>query len=444
MLLQNTQKSNGSSFFTYFFAMALILFIVGCAYFLYNDREGPVITLSPEPQSVTSPNVIFKLNATDTQSGLKSVVVLVRRGSQSMELLNTTFTNKESEFNTDFTLERTRLPKGRFTLEVIAKDASYADFLQGNTTTLSYDLVMDNEPPRISVLSSAPSMRRGGSGLIAYQTSPDVIKTGIMIDNLFFPAFQNRKGEYLCLFPFPYFKTPTTFIPMIMAEDQAGNVTSSRLHVNLTNRIFPDDIVKITDSFLESKASEIRKILPLDLPLLELYIKVNNEVRDANFQTIIEVGEMTAPTFYWTENFQRQPRSAKRADFGDSRTYTYNGEKIDFQYHLGVDYASVAEDIVQSSNKGKVVYADYLGIYGNTVIVDHGRGLQTLYSHLTDMHVNVGDMVEKGHDLGTTGTTGLAVGDHVHFSFNIGGIPVQPAEWLDAKWVRNHITSRMN
>ena len=92
-----------------------------------------------------------------------------------------------------------------------------------------------------------------------------------------------------------------------------------------------------------------------------------------------------------------------------------------------------------AANKGAVVFAGPLTIYGNTVIVDHGLGLQTLYAHLSSIGVKVGDAVEQGQELVRTGTSGLAVGDHLHFEVLVNGVSVTPLEWWDAKWIRDHI-----
>lgn len=438
------RRRSSSSFLTLLYLCILVALFATPAYFLYRDTDGPLITLNPQAEIQVSPELVFDLNVSEAYSNLKSVEIKLIRADQSMELLNKTFASQVKDFSYTFSLKDTKLPDGDFTLQIIAKDDSYANFLKGNTQVESYHLVMDSQPPKIKFLSSTPNLTRGGSGLIAYEASADVKKTGVFFEDHFFPAYKHEKGHYICLFPFPYYLTPTNYVPEIMAEDYAGNISSSRLLVTLTNKVFPDDVVKIDDKFLKTKEEELRKILPSDEPILDLYIRINNEVREANAETIFESVAYTAPQFYWKDTFQRQPRSASRAGFAEARTYYYNNEKIDFQYHTGIDLASVKEDIVRATNVGKVVFADYLGIYGNTVIIDHGRNLQSLYSHLTDIHVNVGDMVEKNADLGTSGITGLAVGDHVHFSFLIGGIPVQPHEWLDASWVRNHITSRMN
>jgi murein DD-endopeptidase MepM/ murein hydrolase activator NlpD len=86
-----------------------------------------------------------------------------------------------------------------------------------------------------------------------------------------------------------------------------------------------------------------------------------------------------------------------------------------------------------------VVHAKSLGIYGNCVIVDHGMGLQSLYAHLSSIAVKVGDMVNQGELLGRTGSTGLAGGDHLHFTMLLGGTPVTPIEWWSAKWVQDRV-----
>ena len=133
-----------------------------------------------------------------------------------------------------------------------------------------------------------------------------------------------------------------------------------------------------------------------------------------------------------------------KANFGDSRTYTSGGKKIDHQVHTGLDLASVARAEVPAANAGQVIFAEELGIYGNIVVIDHGLGLMTLYSHLSEFRVKPGDNVKPGQVVGTTGTTGLAAGDHVHFGVLVSGVAVQPLEWLDAKWVQSNITNRLN
>ena len=128
------------------------------------------------------------------------------------------------------------------------------------------------------------------------------------------------------------------------------------------------------------------------------------------------------------------------SNFAEMRTYLYGGREIDKQVHYGYDLASTRQSSVPAANRGAVVFAGPLTIYGNTVIVDHGLGLQTLYAHLSSIEVKVGDVVARGQELGRTGATGLAMGDHLHFEVLVNGVSVTPLEWWDAKWIRDHIT----
>ena len=100
----------------------------------------------------------------------------------------------------------------------------------------------------------------------------------------------------------------------------------------------------------------------------------------------------------------------------EQRSYMYNGQAVDYQTHLGVDIASLRNAEIRAANRGKVIFADYLGIYGNVVIIDHGQGVASLYSHLSSIETPVGTMVEKDQPIAHSGSTGMAGGDHLHFS----------------------------
>jgi murein DD-endopeptidase MepM/ murein hydrolase activator NlpD len=91
-----------------------------------------------------------------------------------------------------------------------------------------------------------------------------------------------------------------------------------------------------------------------------------------------------------------------------------------------------------------VVLARYFGIYGNSVVLDHGGGLMSLYSHLSSIEVAPDQEVEKGQVIGRTGQTGLAGGDHLHFTLLIRGQPVNPIEWWDPMWIRDRVMGKLS
>ena len=140
----------------------------------------------------------------------------------------------------------------------------------------------------------------------------------------------------------------------------------------------------------------------------------------------------------WQDRFLRMPGQSM-AGFAEQRTYYYKDKAIDQQVHLGMDIASTASVAIKAANRGKVIFADYLGIYGNTIILDHGQGLFSLYSHLSRIETIVDDIVDQGSIIAYSGATGMAGGDHLHFSILISGLFTNPLEWMDQNWIELNI-----
>jgi murein DD-endopeptidase MepM/ murein hydrolase activator NlpD len=127
------------------------------------------------------------------------------------------------------------------------------------------------------------------------------------------------------------------------------------------------------------------------------------------------------------------------ARFGDKRSYVLQGKVVDQQTHLGEDLANLLHTPVPAANRGLVVLAEPLGIYGQTVMLDHGLGVCSMYSHLGKIEVKAGDKVEKGKVVGLSGATGLAGGDHLHYAVLVQGEFVDPVEWWDAHWLKDQV-----
>ena len=202
--------------------------------------------------------------------------------------------------------------------------------------------------------------------------------------------------------------------------------------------------IDVDDAFLGRVVPAILEHTPdlaVDDPndLVQAFLAVNGALRRRNAQAIADLARKTTPKVLWEGSFAQLGNSAVQSSFADHRTYFYNGKEIDQQVHLGFDLAVTASVPVSAANRGTVVFADYLGIYGNCVILDHGMGVQSLYAHLSSLGVTPGDAVEKGQELGRSGTTGLAGGDHLHFTMLVGGHPVTPVDWWSAQWIEDRI-----
>jgi murein DD-endopeptidase MepM/ murein hydrolase activator NlpD len=210
-------------------------------------------------------------------------------------------------------------------------------------------------------------------------------------------------------------------------------------------KIFPKKFRKrdldIDDAFLNKVVDEIDPGGSGDL--VSRFLKINGEMRRANNQTLADLRNKTEEKFLWSGPFLRMNAKAE-SNFADDRTYIYHGKKIDEQVHLGFDLSNVKNTPIPAANDGKVVWAERLGIYGNCIVVDHGYGLQSIYGHLNEIRVKPGDMVKKGQIMGLSGATGLAGGDHLHFSMQVDGVQINPVEWWDEHWIHDRILSKVS
>jgi murein DD-endopeptidase MepM/ murein hydrolase activator NlpD len=171
--------------------------------------------------------------------------------------------------------------------------------------------------------------------------------------------------------------------------------------------------------------------------------KINEEWRADVHKRITQIAQKTETEIFWKGRFLQLRNSKVMAIYGDERTYYYKGKPISKSVHLGYDLASVANAPVEAANTGIVRFAGDLGIYGNTVIIDHGLGLMSLYGHLSMIMAREGQAVKKGDVIGQTGSTGLAGGDHLHFGILIHGHEVSPLYWWDPYWIKVNILDYM-
>jgi murein DD-endopeptidase MepM/ murein hydrolase activator NlpD len=228
----------------------------------------------------------------------------------------------------------------------------------------------------------------------------------------------------------------------VKTTDKAGNSSRTGFYYHLRKQRFAKDTIPISDKFLNWKMPEFD--MEVSGEAIDKFIEINRKLRKKNNDLILGHGKETAPALYWKNSFIRLSGSARQAGFADHRSYHYKGKVIDKQVHMGIDLASLAHSAVPAANSGKVVFNGGVGIYGKTVIIDHGFGLFSIYSHLSTIDVGTGQDVSRGEIIGRTGTTGLAGGDHLHYGMFIHNTFVNPIEWWDSSWIENNITSKIN
>jgi murein DD-endopeptidase MepM/ murein hydrolase activator NlpD len=145
----------------------------------------------------------------------------------------------------------------------------------------------------------------------------------------------------------------------------------------------------------------------------------------ANINSIIT---LKANEVFFTKTFGLPLANNKRiiAPYGELRK---TGDQL--IRHLGIDFGAAKGSFVAAINNGVVREAKYDQTYGNTIIVDHGAGIFSLYMHLDTMKTKIGQSVKKGQVLGTVGETGYATGPHLHLSIKIGTISVDPVKFVN-------------
>lgn len=421
--------------------LIIILIIAGVAgsFGYVWMTSQPAITLAPASGPVSGQRKLT-LELKANRGELKSLSIRAIQGGNPVALLVKNFPSGVHYSHESFTLAEARLKDGPFTLEVKA-GSTVLGF--NSKVEESRSFIYDSTPPMVAVLSTAHNIIRGGTALVVYTLSKEAVKTGVVFADRFYPGYRQSGDYYACLFPFPYNMEPDHYIPRVIAVDQAGNERLAGINFHLIVKSFSTDRINLSDAFLEKIAAEFKNKFPQAQTPLELFIKVNGELRQQNVKSLYEFGSQTSPTPLWLGPFMRMPNSAPLGGFAQTRIYLYKGKQVDQQTHLGFDLASVVHAPVPAANSGKVVLAGDLGIYGQCVIIDHGLGLQSLYGHLSRIMVKSGERVEKGQIIGNTGATGMAGGDHLHYGVVVSGQEVNPVEWWDPSWIKNNVTDKL-
>ncbi len=420
-----------------FFVVILAGLVIG--FLLLRDNKAPQLTLNPAggPTSAQKPPT---LTLKDAGTGLKSLVINVSQEGKVTKLLDTTFKPGVNQHRLILSLDKIGLKEGPMLIDIKVTDHA----TPSNRTKQQFSLEYDIRPPAISVLTTAHNINQGGSGLVMFRVSEKVGHAGVQVANHFFPAYRQEGDIYACLFAFPYDLKPKDFLPRLVVADLAGNERAVSFYYHTRLRPARSDRIELSQAFLGEKMPEFQHYFPDTRDPLQLFLRVNGELRAANIATLKELSVKTGDKPLWQGVFLRLPNAAPRAGFNEGRDYIYNGSKVDHQVHLGLDLASLAASQVPAANSGTVIFAKELGIYGQCIIIDHGLGLQSLYSHLSSIDVKVGDKVEKGKIIGRTGATGMAGGDHLHFGIVLAGIEVNPLEWLDQHWITDNFTEKWN
>lgn len=433
-------------------ACAAVALVAGLAFF----RVGPPPDIAIEPALPgIGPSTPVTVRVAEPARGLSGVAVELIQGDYRATVAERSFEprpfwafwgRRTASEEIAFEIGRAHQPdlaEGEATLQVSAGRAP-TWLRHPDPVVVEKTLPVKLKPPSIQVVSQQVYVSQGGSGAVTYRVGSAAVRHGVRVDDLWFPGYPlpgRGPQDRFALFGTPHDRDVTGKI-RLEASDELGNVGE----VGFVDRYKPDklsvDDIQLSDGFLEKVVPEILAQSPGAKDqgeLLANYLMMNRDLRIANAEALASLAAESRTEFLWSRPFLQLPNSRVMAGFAERRTYLYDGGKVDQQDHLGFDLASVRHAPVPAANRGVVLMAEYLGIYGNTVVLDHGYGLFSLYGHMSSFDVAEGQEVARGDVLGRTGETGLAGGDHLHFAILVHGMPVNPLEWWDPAWIRNRI-----
>jgi len=450
---KSSYHNNGGSKSTWIIVLGLAL--GASAYIFTNpafEREEPVIE--------TKENIYWNRRdpleiLVKDNSALKSYDVEISDGKNSITIANELILEPNQKSRV-IKVEYPKKPiKGvrldsksnRFKLIVKATDRSNWGFFQGNTAEKEIFVEIDFKRPDINILSNSYSIMQGGSALVIFQVKDEALKEFYLeAEGKRYKAVPYKQhGYYAVLVAWPF--RQENFSARIIAEDLAENKRVVNVPFYTKTRNYKVSWIKAKDNFIDGKISDLASSDPQYALITDRVKKlkaINEDMRISNEKRIHALAEKISGDMVheWKINpFYPLRNAAKVASYGDERHYYYGDKsnEVSQSYHVGLDMASTKMAQIITSNKGKVVYANYNGIYGNMPMIDHGMGLFTIYGHCSNILVQDGEEVMAGAPIAQTGMSGLALGDHLHFGILVQGIEVRPEEWMDKKWIRDNI-----
>ena len=446
----------------------LILFVTaGTALFLASRASGPDLTILT-PTRFIGRSASFEATVSTPDGNLTSLEGFIEQAGRQIPLysLSRPLEGQVQQDGTDRIrvtrrIDRTSHPElvaGEARIVLSATRPILFGLREVNSVA-AVDVEVRLDPPRLEVASTFHYVNHGGSELVIYRVSPPDAESGVRVGNRFYPGYPisttDTTDETLGMSFFALLYDQDLGTPVeLYAKDSAGNETSASFDHRMFPKPFRRSRIILTDRFLQTVvpaiveqapelADEELTASPSLSELTDLYLFINRTLRQRNRDFVASFAGATTAHRQWQEPFLQLANSQVESGFADHRTYIYQDTEIDQQVHLGFDLASTANTSISAANTGTVLYADYLGIYGNCVFIDHGMGLQSLYAHLSSISVAVGDEVTRGQPLGNSGSTGLAGGDHLHFALFLQGHPVTPIEWWDEHWIEDRIERKL-
>jgi len=448
----NKRKNNKAKSLLIYVSLLLII-IVGVFIYISPsfEKNSPKLVLKDDNfWNLTSP---LRVNFSD-DTEIKSYTITYKDDENEVKLDTQVIKGNKNSVDLNILPPKfDRLYKAtNVSLLFEVSDNSKWNFFMGNKLTKEVKIHIDKKKPIANVINNSYLLRKGGSASVVVEVNDENLKD-------FYISFNNEERFELIPFYKENFYMAIIAWPMnieefnrvnLIAIDKAKNKTTTKVPLYIKSKKIKIDKMKISDNFINKVSKTVLSKSGFEIPedKADIFVKGNRELRDKNVKTIKDKVRknmnLEKVSKFTLKKFRQLPGAKTFAHFGERRHYYYEDEKIDEAWHLGIDWASIRKAKVFTSNEGKVIFKDYLGIYGNTLIIDHKYGLSSLYAHTSSLSPQINEYVNAKQQIGNTGSTGAVFGDHLHFGILVQGIEVNPQEWMDKYWIRENITKVIN
>lgn len=423
--------------------LVIVLVVIGYFFFLFARSVTPSVDVPTTVSTIgQSTPITIRVHG---KHGIRRAEAVVEQNGATYPVWHLPQATKTPDGSYTFNVGISSVPQLKDGKASLVVTAASNDFRR-KEAKVERDFNVITRMPTLSADSDQHYLYVGMADLATFNVSGTFTEAGVRVGDESFRSWPMPDGKpgYFALYAYPWNLAPGAVLPVVFASYGGANPVTTPLAAQFPKKEQPHYTthdLQLDDKFIQKVVGELDPNGSGDP--VERFVRINNDMRKANNKTLSDLRSKTADKFLWSQPFLRQAGAKAEAQFADHRNYIYHGKKIDEQVHLGYDLAVTQHVGVQASNDGRVVWAAPLGIYGNCIVVDHGYGLQTIYGHLSQINVHEGDMVKRGEVMGLSGMTGMAGGDHIHFSMQLDGVQIDPKEWWDPHWIKDHIAKRV-
>jgi murein DD-endopeptidase MepM/ murein hydrolase activator NlpD len=418
-----------------------VLGLIGAAGYLWVKSTAPAVEVVGGFPRALGPSTPLRVRWTNPH-GARRVTVFVEQNGTRMVAF------EKAEPATRFRFSRASVAPGEAGLAigknglapgkaVVTVEVESND-LRAQVARVSQELPVVLEKPSVTAGETPVYLRRGGTGVVAFAVGGGWDEAGVRVGKYTFPSWplNGRAERRVSLFTVPP-DAEQGVEAVLFARNAIGDEATASFPYRVKPVKFRERTLEVGDGLMDKVLGELDAGASGEAAAR--FARINSVMRRANDAALAELAKKSEGKRLWEGPFLLLPNGKAEAMFADHRTYKFGGKELNREWHFGIDMASVKNALVPAANAGKVVHAGRLGIYGNCVVIDHGLGVLTVYGHMSGFTVKVGDVVARGQEIGKSGMTGLAGGDHLHLAVMVGGVFVDPVEWSYVFWMEQLI-----